>query len=57
MGSSTEAIDKLSNMVNSGANLNGNRPILRVFSKVGCLYMFKLKNCCKQVIGYELDHF
>ncbi len=50
VSSLTEAIDKLCNMVNSGANLNVNRSILRLFTKVGCLYMFKLKNCCKQVI-------
>jgi len=51
VSSLTEAIDKLCNMVNSGVNLNINRSILRLFTKVGCLYMFKLKNCCKQVIG------
>ena len=43
VSSLTEAIDKLCNMVNSGANLNVNRSILRLFTKVGCLYMFNLK--------------
>jgi len=49
VSSLTEAIDKLCNIGNSGANLNVNRSILRFFTKVGCLYMFKLKNCSKQV--------
>ncbi len=57
VSSLTEAIDKLCNIGNSGANLNVNRSILRHFIKLRYLYVIILKNCCKQLSGLEYRLF